>query len=192
MKKQLVYLFVSGIVMSLIFMSAKPKNTSVPIVIESQSSIEEITKSELEEVSSLYYIIDVKGEVYCPGVYEVEANSRIHEVILLAGGLTEQADQNAINLAGKIKDEMVIYVPHVEEVVNFQWSFESSSESKKISINQANEDELKNLPGIGKTKAAAIIQYRMDYGPFQSIEELKNVTGIGEKTFESLEDFIEL
>lgn len=87
---------------------------------------------------------------------------------------------------------MVIYVPHVEEVVNFQWSFESSSESKKISINQANEDELKNLPGIGKTKAAAIIQYRMDYGPFQSIEELKNVTGIGEKTFESLEDFIEL
>ena len=56
MKKQLVYLFVSGIVMSLIFMSAKPKNTSVPIVIESQSSIEEITKSELEEVSSLYYI----------------------------------------------------------------------------------------------------------------------------------------
>ncbi|MFR1836209.1 MAG: ComEA family DNA-binding protein, partial [Turicibacter sanguinis] len=80
----------------------------------------------------------------------------------------------------------------VEEVVNFQWSFESSSESKKISINQANEDELKNLPGIGKTKAAAIIQYRMDYGPFQSIEELKNVTGIGEKTFESLEDFIEL
>ncbi|MTL38380.1 competence protein ComEA, partial [Turicibacter sanguinis] len=66
------------------------------------------------------------------------------------------------------------------------------SESKKISINQANEDELKNLPGIGKTKAAAIIQYRMDYGPFQSIEELKNVTGIGEKTFESLEDFIEL
>lgn len=192
MKKQLLYLILSGLVMSFIFICSKPRSTAVPIVIESQSNVEEILEPPVEEDLRVYYVIDVKGEVQCPGVYEVEAESRIHDVIQLAGGLTEQANQNAINLAGKVKDEMVIYVPHIEETSSVEWSFESASDANKISINHATEAELQTLPGIGKTKAAAIIQYRMDQGPFKAVEELKNVTGIGEKTFENLEDFIGL
>ena len=114
-------------------------------------------------------------------------------MIVLAGGFLNTANTAAINLAQKLQDEMVIYVPHLEEETQTSienWS--TSQDDKKVSINQATESELQTLPGIGPSKASAIIKYRDDFGKFNSIDELTNVSGIGNKTLENLRDYIEL
>ena len=93
--------------------------------------------------------MDVKGQVNFPGVYEVEEHLRVHDVIQLAGGFLEMANETAINLAQKISDEMVIYVPHLDEEINnastaTAWS--PSQDEKKVSLNQATVGELETLP----------------------------------------------
>ena len=138
--------------------------------------------------------MDVKGQVRFPGVYEVEEHLRVHDVIQLAGGFLEMANETAINLAQKISDEMVIYVPHLDEEINntFANTWSLSQDEKKVSLNQATVGELETLPGIGPSKAASIINYREEFGKFKSIDELTNVSGIGEKTLEKLRDSLEL
>lgn len=193
MKKQITYIVILAGMIGIIFFISKPRSDATSIIIESKPEVEELSVSLVEEESpTLYYIVDVKGEVKFPGIYELESYSRIHDVIQLAGGFTEDANEQVINLAEKIKDEMVIYVPNLSEEYTLNWKSISTSDSTKISINQASEAQLQSLPGIGSTKAAAIVEYRTKNGSFKSIDELKKVTGIGEKTFESLEEFIEL
>ena len=154
--------------------------------------VEEVATHEvIEEIGN--YLIDVKGQVKFPGVYEVTSDLRVHDVIVLAGGFLDTANTDAINLAQKLQDEMVIYVPHLEEETQTSienWS--TSQDDGKISINQATESELQTLPGIGPSKASAIIKYRDEFGKFNSIDELTNVSGIGNKTLENLRDYIEL
>jgi competence protein ComEA len=120
------------------------------------------------------------------------------DVIGRAGGLTDQADQTQVNLAEHVVDEMVIYIPAKgEEGDTLTTSGPSSNSSGgtgqnqgKIDLNKADEQELQNLPGIGPAKAAAIIEFRNTSGPFKTIEDLKNISGIGDKTFEKLKDLI--
>ncbi|MFD2618246.1 helix-hairpin-helix domain-containing protein [Terrilactibacillus laevilacticus] len=139
--------------------------------------------------------VDLKGEVKHPGVYKMENGSRVSDVIQKSGGYTNQADQNKINLAQKLKDEMVILVPKkgdssaVMTATNPTSNSDTSTsieDKKLININTATVDELQNLNGIGPSKAEAIISYREEHGPFKAPEELTNVTGIGEKSFEKL------
>ena len=163
---------------------------------------EEITKETGEEregegeenppEQSVLYV-DIKGAVREPGVYQIEAG-RVIDAIRLAGGLTEQADENQLNLALKLVDQMVIYVPVQGESGDEQkWQPSDSSDSKeqKININTASEEELKQLDGIGPSKSAAIISYREEHGAFKKIEDIKQVSGIGEKTFEKFKEKIE-
>ncbi|MYL63002.1 hypothetical protein GLW07_06475 [Bacillus hwajinpoensis] len=133
-------------------------------------------------------LVDVKGAVVTPGVYEVSANGRVKDVIQKAGGFLEEADQAQLNLAGKVIDEMMIYVPIKGETTVAAGSV--TAESGLISINTADLIELQELPGIGPAKAEAIIQYREENGPFSASEDLQNISGIGEKTFEKLKDLI--
>ncbi|MTT32491.1 ComEA family DNA-binding protein [Terrilactibacillus sp. BCM23-1] len=144
-------------------------------------------------------VVDLKGEVKHPGVYKMENGSRVSDVIQKSGGYTNQADQNKINLAQKLKDEMVILVPKkgdssaVMTTSNSTANSDSSAsteDSKLININTATMDELQNLNGIGPSKAEAIISYREEHGLFKTPEELTNVTGIGEKSFEKLKSDI--
>ena len=159
---------------------------------EEEDVVEEVEIEEVnEEIST--YLIDVKGQVQFPGVYEVTSDLRVHDVIILAGGFLDTANTNTINLAQKIQDEMVIYVPHLEEETETSFESWSTAQNKqKVSINQATESELLTLPGIGPSKASAIIKYRDEFGKFNSIDELTNVSGIGSKTLENLRDYIEL
>ncbi|MFK9091389.1 helix-hairpin-helix domain-containing protein [Bacillus salipaludis] len=144
-------------------------------------------------------MVDVKGQVKLPGVYQSNSGERVIDVIGRAGGLTDQADQTQVNFAEHVQDEMVIYIPAKGEegvaapgpsVGSMTVSGGSGQKQGKININKADEQELQNLPGIGPAKAAAIIEFRNTSGPFKVIEDLKSISGIGDKTFEKLKDLI--
>ncbi|MEB1808154.1 MAG: helix-hairpin-helix domain-containing protein [Bacillaceae bacterium] len=141
-------------------------------------------------------IVDVKGQVVSPGVYELEEGQRMKDLIELAGGLTPDADEMKINLAAILSDAMAIYIPKVGEedspMINsvMVGNPSSTSENGKININQATAEELQKLPGIGPAKATAIIAYRDENGPFQTVDDLQNVSGIGPKSIEKMRDEI--
>ena len=147
-------------------------------------------------------LVDVKGAVLHPGVYALNEEERIIDAVNLAGGYTSNADTQLINHAQKVQDEMVIYIPaqgeKLDEVTSSFISMPaagtatsgSSAKDGKINLNQADEAALTTLSGIGPSKAQSIIAYREENGGFQSIEDLKKVTGIGEKTYEKLKDSI--
>ena len=138
---------------------------------------------------------DIKGAVQKPGVYEAAEGDRVIDLLEKAGGLTDKADGAKINFALNITDEMVIYVPEKGEVLeeaaaggNFEER--GQQDNGKINLNQADESELQTLPGIGPSKAAAIIEYRETNGSFKDIADLKLISGIGEKTYEKLKEQI--
>jgi competence protein ComEA len=142
-------------------------------------------------------IVDVKGQVMKPGVYQANQGERIIDVIGRAGGLTELADASQVNFAEHVQDAMVIYIPAKGEEGPLAGGVGSthggsSNSSGKINLNKADENELQNLPGIGPAKAAAIIEYRETTGSFKVIEDLKNISGIGDKTFEKLKELIDV
>ncbi|MEG0472594.1 MAG: helix-hairpin-helix domain-containing protein [Solibacillus sp.] len=160
---------------------------------------------DLEDPILQSFIIDVKGAVTYPGVYTLAEGERIIDAIEMAGGYTDQANPTLINHAQKLQDEMVIYIPKLGEEMNesigqliqthqttSNGASASGNSSGKVNLNQATESELTALPGIGPSKATAIIQHRTEVGKFQTTEDLKNVSGIGAKTYEQLKDLIDV
>ncbi|OJG69072.1 comEA protein [Enterococcus moraviensis] len=130
-----------------------------------------------------------------PGIYEGHLQMRVWDVVMLAGGVKDDADTKQVNFAERIKDQMVIYVPKVgEEVQHNEKSTDSqisqSDTVDKVNLNQATETELQTLSGVGQKKAQEIIRYREENGGFKSIDDLKNISGFGEKTVEKLKEFI--
>lgn len=152
----------------------------------------EIAELQNEEVDEEKWFVDVKGEVMRPGLYEVEKNYRIKNVIDLAGGFTENAAEEIINLAQKVSDEMVIYVPKIGEENDafIELGSSSTNDPNKIKVNEATAEDLTKLNGIGPAKAEAIITYREENGPFKEIDDLLQVSGIGEKTLENIREDI--
>lgn len=157
--------------------------------LSSEEIIPKETKKE-DKPQSNTIVVDVKGAVVRPGVYEVMEYARVHDVITLAGGLTKEADQTKINLAAKVHDEMMIYVPVKGESNAPALSSTSSEEKPKVDINNASVEEIQKIQGIGPAKAAAIIAYREEHGPFRKIEDLLNVSGIGEKSLDKMKEQI--
>jgi competence protein ComEA len=156
-------------------------------------------KEENKKVEPEKMIVDVKGQIKQPGVYQASAGERVMDVITRAGGLTENADARQVNFAERVVDEMVIYIPLKGEEAQATGGETgdftttkgiSSNNQGKIDLNKADVNELQNLPGIGPAKAAAIIEYREKSGKFKAVEDLKNISGIGDKTFEKLKDLI--
>ena len=130
----------------------------------------------------------VVGEVNSPGVFEVEEGMRIHEVIKLAGDVTENADVSRINLAKILDDEEKITVPKkvvIDETIE-------SEGTGLININSASVEKLSTLNGIGKSTAEKIVKFREENGYFNSVEELMNVSGIGESKFIAIKDDTEV
>ncbi|MBB6454341.1 competence protein ComEA [Salirhabdus euzebyi] len=148
--------------------------------------MESINSQLHDEAISDPLVVDIKGAVNNPGVYEITAGSRVIDVIESAGGMTEEADTYSVNLAELVYDEMSIVIFKVGEEQGI-WQTEKNN---KIRINSASKEELQSLSGIGPSKAEAIIQYREENGPFQTIEDLTLVTGIGEKIVEKIKDDI--
>lgn len=156
----------------------------------------EAEKRENEDNSSKMCQID--GCVNRPGVYSFKKDDRIKDIVDLAGGFTKEADTKSVNLAMKLKDEMKIFVPSKNETSKLQnhntensqiVTLKDNNSNNLVNINTADSNKLQTLPGIGPSKAKKIIEFR-DKNQFKKIEELKNVDGIGEKTFESLKSLI--
>ena len=163
---------------------------------------QEEQKCECEEVSE-EVLVDIKGAVKKPGVYKLNKNSIVNDVIVLAGGLKSGASTDDINLSKAIYNEMVIYISTKSELKEKQNNTSnipsSTNETKvdnicvnpnKVNINSATVDELTTLNGIGEAKAIKIIDYRNTNGLFKSIEDIKNVSGIGETFYEKIKDNI--
>lgn len=148
------------------------------------------------KIEPITYSVYITGAVKNPDVYKVEEGSIVKDLLQIAGGPTEDADLLSCNLAYKVHDGEKIVIPSKASAQlseNGEMTPENTEYSEtngKININKANLEQLMALPGIGEVKAQAIIDYRTKNGPFQSIQEIINVTGIGEKTFEKIQDMI--
>lgn len=184
--------------------NAPPSNVPLPAVeVATNPQQQETAKLPPKKETKLttVVIVDVKGAVKHPGVYQFQQESRVEQAIEQAGGFTKSADQKQINLAAKLQDEMVIDVLTKGEASkkSTQTGNASSvatvtgtatSEQPLVNLNTADEAALQTLSGIGPAKSQAIIAYRTENGPFQTIEDLKKISGFGEKTFERLKPAI--
>lgn len=141
----------------------------------------------------------VCGAVKNPGVYDFSDGARLEEVIALAGGFTEDAATDYLNLAETVSDSEKVYVPTEKEVeTQFVTNVETSAGMKqaredakdKVNINTADIEKLTTLPGIGEAKANSILAYREEHGGFQSIEELKDIDGIKDGVYNKVKDLI--
>lgn len=203
MKKTIIILCTIIVVLGgIIFILYKNNSNSKEEVVDIFKEPEEIKQ---EESNSKKVIVDIKGMINNPGVYEVDSNLRVNDVIELAGGLKEGADTSNINLAKLVSDEMTIIIYSTEEVlekfkqevcicncpyIQNDACINSNNDSNLININTAGIEELTTLTGIGDVKAEAIIKYRSEVGKFKTKEELLNVEGIGEALFEKIKDNI--
>ncbi|MFC2799091.1 MAG: helix-hairpin-helix domain-containing protein [Streptococcus halitosis] len=169
--------------------------TEVAAVSKDSSSEKEMKKEEKEESPEQDLItVDVKGAVKSPGIYDLPVGSRVHDAVQKAGGLTEEADSKSLNLAQKVSDEALVYVPTKGEEAASQQvasgTTPSTSKEKKINLNKASLEELKQVKGLGGKRAQDIIDHREANGKFKSVDELKKVSGIGAKTIEKLKDYV--
>lgn len=154
---------------------------------------EEPMSAEAEEdLPESILVTDIKGAIKKPGVYELQTGSRVHHLINKAGGLMDEADEMAINLAAPLEDGMLIYIPKKGEVKDNPVAMpaQQGGNHDKVNINSATSEELQTLTGIGPSKAEAIIAYREENGPFKAPDGLLEVTGIGEKSLEKMKDEI--
>lgn len=191
------------------------------LLTDNSKSLKKISKSKNID-NAIYYKVDIKGEIKNPGIYSLKSGSRVDDVIKEAGGLLDSADTTVINLSKKIKDEMVIIVYSKSQVADFRKTRESENKviescintvvdgsirndacvdsnndsqlkiTSKVSINTADVEEFMTLSGIGESKAQKIIKYRDENGPFKSVEDLKNVDGIGDSIYDKIKENITL
>ena len=161
---------------------------------EAQSDAEQTGGEVLENTGDATVFVYVCGAVNKPGVYELDKDARVYEAIQSAGGITEHAAPDVVNQARVIEDGEQIYVPTEDEAAQGAGVGENAvtrgTDSKKVNINTAGEEELMTLTGIGEAKAASILKYREENGRFKSIEELMQIEGIKEGVFNKIKDDI--
>lgn len=207
----LFMLIIFYIVFVKVNLKSKEKN-----LVDNQVVINEVEKVEVDLKDDLVYV-DIKGAVKKPGVYKINSDKKIIDVITIAGGLMENANTDNINLSKKVTDEMVIIIYTDEEVknsnivdtvikvidkecvcpniqndgcINTEINDSITNVNNIININTATLEELMSINGLGEAKAKAIIKYREEKGYFKIIDDLLNVSGIGEALFEKIKEYI--
>jgi competence protein ComEA len=174
--QQLLLAFIIGLIVAfgISWVAAQPRGT--PVVIEALPT-------------SAPVLVHIAGAVNKPGVYAFAPGSRAADAIRSAGGLTAEANPDGVNLASVLRDGMQLYVPNRGEE---QPSFLAAERQGLLDLNQASLDDLQELPGIGPGRAQDILTYREQLGGFKKIEDLLDVPGIGETTFERLKPLVTL
>ncbi|MBD5798720.1 competence protein ComE [Bacillus pseudomycoides] len=191
-KKGLVLLGAVGVVFILFMWQTKQQAVQPTVKLDTNVKSEE-RKGKLKVAESneqkKTIMIDIKGAVHREGVYEVGAGARVKDGIEKAGGFLPEADMEKVNLAQLMQDQMLLYVPKKGEQVQGA-NLPSGRQEEKIQINVASKEQLEKITGIGPRKAENILKYREEHGPFQKMEDLLEVDGIGEKSLEKIKDKI--
>ncbi|MFV8815640.1 helix-hairpin-helix domain-containing protein, partial [Aerococcus urinaeequi] len=173
----------------------------------SREEANEESETDANSAPNETWYVDIKGAIKVPQVVPVTPGMRVHDVVEMAGGVTGEADQSQVNLAQLVTDQMVIYVPKVGEEVSpstealvadskvtesavSESSGDGTSDGDLVNINTADTTMLQTLSGIGEKRAADIINYRETNGLFETVDDLDQVSGIGEKTMEKLRPLI--
>ena len=174
---------------------------------EANEEANEESETNANSTPNETWYVDIKGAIKVPQVVPVTPGMRVHDVVEMAGGVTGEADQSQVNLAQLVTDQMVIYVPKVGEEVSpstealvadskvtesavSESSGDGTSDGDLVNINTADTTMLQTLSGIGEKRAADIINYRETNGLFETVDDLDQVSGIGEKTMEKLRPLI--
>ncbi|WP_416827306.1 helix-hairpin-helix domain-containing protein [Ectobacillus polymachus] len=175
------------VVIGMFYSNTKGNQSQIPQAV-TKPTVEKIekTKDKSEPVKQENIVIDIKGAVKFEGVYEMSQGDRVQKAIEKAGGFLPEADKTKVNLAQFVQDQMLLYIPRVGE----QGVAMEKQGKKKVAINIATKEDIESIVGIGPTKADSIIRYREQNGPFQKIEDLLKVNGIGEKTLEKMKEEI--
>lgn len=160
-------------------------NTKGEIILESELAVDTFTTENSKDEIAVF----VCGQVCHAGLYYIPSGSRVQDAIDAAGGLSEEASLETINPASYVNDGDKIYVPSKAEVISEKYAIEEADDGR-ININTASKEELMTLPGIGESKADSIIEYRNEHGGYNSIEEIKNITGIKDGVFQKIKDLI--
>ena len=208
----IVFIAIVLLVITGVIFYKKQDNSKEEVIVKENKDL--IKKEVRQETNEAEYKVDIKGQINLPGIYTMKATSRVIDVINEAGGLTDIADTSVINLSKKISDEMVIIIYSKEQVANFSKvkEIEKQVQDKcnqpdqnslinnacitteniitKISINTSTKEQLMTLQGIGEAKANDIIKYREENGPYETIEDLKKVPGIGDNLFAQIKEDI--
>jgi len=154
----------------------------------------EIIPAESQEASGSGIYVDLSGAVMRPGLYHLKPGSRVNDLLVAGGGLSASADRDwfskSVNLAQKLEDGIKFYIPYVGNGGAVDSGEVAGVYQGKVNINLASKTELETLSGVGPSMAQKIIDYRDKNGFFNKIEDLKQVSGIGDKTFENLKDYI--
>jgi competence protein ComEA len=168
------------------------ENIDVINQLENMSS-ESTEKPDIIEEEDNIIMVHISGQVYNPGIVEVELGKRVKDAVELAGGLKKSADLDRINLAKKLVDEEKVYIPEIGEEISVELSSVTTTtdgnSTGKVNINTCGKSDLLSLPGIGDVIADRIIEYRLS-NKFSTIEDIKNVSGIGDKKFEGIKELI--
>ena len=174
---------------------------------EANEEVNEESETNANSAPNETWYVDIKGAIKVPQIVPVTPGMRVHDVVEMAGGVTGEADQSQVNLAQLVTDQMVIYVPKVGEEVSpstetlvadsqvtesavSESSGDGTSDGDLVNINTADTTMLQTLSGIGEKRAADIINYRETNGLFETVDDLDQVSGIGEKTMEKLRPLI--
>jgi competence protein ComEA len=180
-----VVALVAGIAVVYALYQAFDERSAPPIVIE-------------DAASTVPVIVEVRGEVEAPGVYELSPGSRLQDAIVAAGGLTGEADLSTVNLARRLRDgELISIVPlpvpgstPMAPSAAANVSTEAADSRVTININTATGQELEALPGVGEVIASRIIAYREQNGPFRSVDDLINVEGISDRAIDKIRGLV--
>jgi competence protein ComEA len=180
-----IFLAIVGIIGAFIVYSIlkRPESTSPPLTITLQPRSSSTSTPQPTSIE-----VYVTGAINKPDVYALPIGSIVKDLIAAAGGVTAEADLEAINLAQRLTDQMHIHIPRKGEVAPTPHT--ESGVGTLININTADATQLDSLPGIGPATAQAIIEYRTSNGPFKKIEDIKNVPRIGDALFEKIKGLI--
>ena len=161
---------------------------------------ESTVNSEVSNVLEEKIVIHIAGQVANPGIVELKDGARIVEAIEAAGGVTSDANLEKINLAYVLEDGMKVYIPSIadEDENNYVTTGSSgvssnssnATQTLKININTASVDDFSKIPGIGSSIASRIVEYRKENGKFSTVEDIKNVSGIGDAKFNNIKNYI--
>lgn len=175
-----------------IFLSVPEFMKKGELIIEKNQNELTTTNFEYENLENKEIKVYISGEILKPDIYEVSETLRVIDVIELAGGTTENADLSKINLSEYVYDTQHIYIPNFNEneisVIDENYDIIVEETGVKVNLNLATKEELMSVKYIGEVKANKIIEYREENGEFGDVAELKNISGIGEKTFEKIKN----